>query len=54
MDTFYEALSLYRRRKFEKSALLCTELLDKNPYDQVLIIKYHNYKYNIKQSNTEL
>ncbi|XP_014291097.1 tetratricopeptide repeat protein 8 isoform X1 [Halyomorpha halys] len=34
MDTFYEALSLYRRRKFEKSALLCTELLDKNPYDQ--------------------
>ncbi|BES94939.1 Tetratricopeptide repeat domain 8 [Nesidiocoris tenuis] len=34
MDKFYEALTLYRKRKFEQCAAACTELLEKNPYDQ--------------------
>lgn len=39
MDPFYLALSNFRKRKFEKSASICTELLEKNPYDQVSIYK---------------
>jgi hypothetical protein len=37
MDPFYTALSLYRRRKYEECVAECTELLEKNPYDQVCI-----------------
>ncbi|XP_073989064.1 tetratricopeptide repeat protein 8 isoform X1 [Rhodnius prolixus] len=36
MDPFYLALSNFRKRKFEKSASICTELLEKNPYDQAV------------------
>jgi tetratricopeptide repeat protein 8 len=38
MDSFYTALSLYRRRKYEESVAVCTGLLEKNPYDQVCIL----------------
>lgn len=34
MDPFYEALSLFRRRKFDKCADMCTDILEKQPYDQ--------------------
>ncbi|XP_046847761.1 tetratricopeptide repeat protein 8-like [Xenia sp. Carnegie-2017] len=34
MDPLFLALSLFRRRKFEESSALCTELLKKNPFDQ--------------------
>ncbi|XP_014255571.1 tetratricopeptide repeat protein 8 [Cimex lectularius] len=36
MDPFYEALSLYKKRHFEKCADICTLLLEKNPYDQAV------------------
>lgn len=35
LDPFFEALSLYQRRNYEKCAEICTELLEKDPYDQV-------------------
>lgn len=34
MDPLFMATSLFRRRKFEDCVNLCTELLQKNPYDQ--------------------
>lgn len=34
MDQLFLALSCYRRKKFEKAVDLCTELLEKNPYDK--------------------
>ncbi|KAK7792364.1 hypothetical protein R5R35_009964 [Gryllus longicercus] len=36
MDKFYLALSFYHRRKCEECAAICTELLEKNPYDQAV------------------
>ncbi|XP_021929150.1 tetratricopeptide repeat protein 8-like [Zootermopsis nevadensis] len=36
MDPFYTALSFYRRQKYEDCASVCTELLEKNPYDQAI------------------
>lgn len=35
MDPLFLAMSFYRRRKFEECAEVCTQLLKKNPYDQV-------------------
>lgn len=35
MDPLYVALNLFRRRKFEECVDVCTESLQKNPYDQV-------------------
>ena len=35
MDPLFLAYSFYRRRKFEASVELCSQLLEKNPYDQV-------------------
>lgn len=32
------AYSFYRRRKFEQCADICTQLLEKNPYDQVSLV----------------
>lgn len=34
MDPLFVALNLFRRRKFEECVDVCTELLQKNPYDQ--------------------
>lgn len=34
MDPLFKALSLYRRRKFEESANVCSHELTKNPFDQ--------------------
>lgn len=31
------ATSLYRRRRFEECVKICTELLERNPYDQVCV-----------------
>lgn len=36
MDPLFLAMSFYRRRKFEECAEVCTQLLKKNPYDQVV------------------
>ncbi|XP_067009635.1 tetratricopeptide repeat protein 8 [Anabrus simplex] len=36
MDPFYLSISLYRRRKYEDCVSICTELLQKNPYDQAI------------------
>ena len=36
MDPLYLAHSFYRRRKFEQCVIICTNLLEKNPYDQVI------------------
>ncbi|MPC39690.1 Tetratricopeptide repeat protein 8 [Portunus trituberculatus] len=35
MDPLFLALSCFRRRKFDRCIKICTELLSKNPYDQV-------------------
>ena len=35
MDPLFQAMSLYRRRKFEESAEVTTQMLAKNPNDQV-------------------
>ncbi len=35
MDPLFMACSLFRRRKFEDCARICTTILEKNPYDQV-------------------
>lgn len=35
MDPLFLAMSFYRRRKFEECSEVCTQLLKKNPYDQV-------------------
>ena len=34
MDPLFEALSLFRRRRYEASCEICTQQLKKNPYDQ--------------------
>ncbi|XP_033115930.1 tetratricopeptide repeat protein 8-like [Anneissia japonica] len=34
MDPLYLAMSLYRRRKYEDCVKICSQLLEKNPYDQ--------------------
>jgi hypothetical protein len=34
-DTFFVALSRFKRQKYDESIELCTELLEKNPRDQV-------------------
>ena len=35
MDPLFLALSFFRRRKFEECSEIRTQLLKKNPYDQV-------------------
>ena len=35
MDTLFQALSYFRRRKFDKCVESCSTLLEKNPYDEV-------------------
>ncbi|XP_067141964.1 tetratricopeptide repeat protein 8 [Centruroides vittatus] len=36
MDPLFKAISLFRRRKFEECVEICSELLEKNPYDQAI------------------
>lgn len=36
MDPLYEALSLFRRRKFDRCAEVCTSILEKQPLDQTV------------------
>lgn len=36
MDPLYKALSLFRKRQFIECADVCTELLEKQPYDQAV------------------
>jgi len=40
MDPMFLAMSLYRRRKFEQCVEICTDILAKNPYDQVALVKF--------------
>ena len=35
MDPLFQAMSFFRRRKFEKCVEITTRLLEKNPNDQV-------------------
>jgi len=37
MDPLFLSLSLFRRRKLDECVEVCTELLKKNPYDQVIL-----------------
>jgi tetratricopeptide repeat protein 8 len=39
MDPLFQAISFFRRRKFEQCADITTHLLAKNPNDQVKLIK---------------
>lgn len=36
MDPMYQALSLYRRRHFDKCIEICTEILDKQEFNQAV------------------
>ena len=44
MDPLFLAMSFYRRRKFEECSEVCTELLKKNPYDQVFFFGRNGIK----------
>jgi hypothetical protein len=35
MDPLFMACSLFRRRKFDECVKICSQMLEKNPYDQV-------------------
>jgi tetratricopeptide repeat protein 8 len=37
MDPLFQAMSFFRRRKFEQCIEITTDLLEKNPKDQVRI-----------------
>lgn len=37
MDPLFLAYSYYRRKKYEQCTEICTQLLEKNPYDQVTL-----------------
>ena len=37
MDPLFMATRLFRRRRFEECVKICTEILERNPYDQVTI-----------------
>jgi hypothetical protein len=39
MDPLFQAMSFFRRRKFEQCVDITTGLLEKNPNDQVRIIR---------------
>lgn len=38
MDPLFLAYSYYRRKKYEQCTEICTQLLEKNPYDQVFLL----------------
>jgi len=40
MDPLFQAMSFFRRRKFEQCVEITTRLLEKNPNDQVKILHY--------------
>ncbi len=40
MDLLFQAISLFRRRQFEKCVEITTRLLEKNPNDQVKFIYF--------------
>lgn len=42
VDPLFMASRLFRHRRFEDCVNLCTEVLQKNPFDQVLGIKVGN------------
>lgn len=37
LDSLLKALLLYKRNKVSEAIELCTEILEKNPYDQVIV-----------------
>lgn len=39
LDPMYMACSLFRRRRLEECVEVCTKLLEKNPFDQVMRTK---------------
>ena len=47
MDPVFLAMSLCRRRKFEQCVEMCTEILAKNPYDQVYVALFALFVYSI-------
>ena len=38
MDPLFLACSYFRRRKYQQCVDICTQLLEKNPYDQVMFV----------------
>lgn len=38
MDPLFLAYSYYRRKKYEQCTEICSQLLEKNPYDQVKLV----------------
>lgn len=48
VDPLFQAMSYYRRRKFEQCVEVTTVLLEKNPNDQVKISKSCYFKLKFK------
>ncbi len=46
MDPLFQAMSFFRRRKFEQCVEITTRLLEKNPNDQVKILHYKKQTLN--------
>lgn len=44
------ATSLFRRRRFEECVKTCTEILERNPYDQVRASRHAKHKDTIRLS----
>lgn len=41
MDPMFVALSYYHRKKFEDAVNVCSQILEKNPYDQVRLSQFY-------------
>ena len=40
MDPFFLAVSRFNRQRYDECIEICTQMLDKNPYDQVGLILF--------------
>lgn len=49
MDPLFQAMSFFRRRKFEQCAEITSTLLEKNPNDQVRILEKKTKKTTTDQ-----
>ena len=53
MDPLFMACSLFRRRKFDECVKICSQMLEKNPYDQVTKNRFYLfYKIELIFSST--
>jgi len=51
MDPMFLAMSLCRRRKYEQCVEICSEILSKNPYDQVSVVSFDADDSNNNNNN---